>query len=210
MRAIIVGGGIPPQKSLIQKYMIGDYRVFAADSGANILNEYDIKVDYLLGDFDSINADVLNKFMEEEKITRLPKEKDFTDTHVAVLNAINMGADEIVLLGCTGKRIDHFMANICLLKVIMESGIKGYIVDDINEIYLIDKSTIINGRKGEVFSLFSYCEDTEELTITGAKYPLNNYYLKQGENLTVSNEFEDEQVEILFKKGTLLLFKILN
>lgn len=207
MRAIIVGGGIPPQKGLLKRYMTGEYIILAADSGADVLNKYDIEPDYLLGDFDSINEEVLEKFTKGVKTTKLPREKDFTDTHIAVLNAINMGVDEIVLLGCTGKRIDHFMANLCLLKLIMEQGLKGYIVDEMNEIYIIDKPTIINGKKGQVFSLFSYCENTIGLTINGAKYPLNNYELKQGDNLTVSNEFLKAQVEVSFERGCLLVFK---
>ena len=207
MRAIIVGGGITPQKSLIKKYMSGEYIVFAADSGADILDKYGIEPDYLLGDFDSINVEVLEKLTKGVNTTKLPREKDFTDTHIAVLNAISMGAKEIVLLGCTGKRIDHFMANVCLLKLMLERGVSGCIADDINEIYLIDKSSSINGKIGQIFSLFSYCEDTMGLTIKGAKYPLENYNLQQGDNLTVSNEFLKEQVEVIFEKGCLLVFK---
>ncbi|MEG2016903.1 MAG: thiamine diphosphokinase [Clostridium sp.] len=207
MRAIIVGGGIPPQKSLIKRYMSGEHIILAADSGADIVDKYDIEPDYLLGDFDSINGEVLEKLTKGVKTTKLPREKDFTDTHIAVLNAINMGAKEIVLLGCTGKRIDHFMANLCLLKVMLEYGVSGCIVDEMNEIYLIDKSSSINGEIGQVFSLFSYCEDTIGLTIEGAKYPLENYNLQQGDNLTVSNEFLKEQVEVIFERGSLLVFK---
>lgn len=207
MRAIIVGGGIPPEKKLIKKYMADEYIILAADSGADILYGYGIEPNYLLGDFDSIDCEVLEKLTQGVNTTRLPREKDYTDTHIAVLKAIDMGVDEIVLLGCTGKRIDHFMANLCLLKVILEHELKGYIVDGMNEINLIDTPTIINGKKGEVFSLFSYCEDTIGLTIKGAKYPLDNFLLKQGDNLTVSNEFSAEQVEIDFEKGCLLLFK---
>lgn len=206
MRGIIVGGGIPPQEKIMRKYMTGEYIIFAADSGADILNGYDIEPDYLIGDFDSISERVLGKLTMGVNITKLPKEKDYTDTHVAVLDAIRKGVDEIVLLGCTGKRIDHFMANLCLLKIMLEKGVTGYIVDNMNEIHFINKSTIIKGERGQVFSLFSYCEDTFGLSIKGAKYPLSNFKLKQGDNLTVSNEFVEEGVEISFEKGSLLVF----
>lgn len=208
MRAIIVGGGDCPKKSLIEKYMINDYIILAADSGADILCKYDITPDYLLGDFDSINQINLKKLVDNTNTTRLPVEKDYTDTHVAVLKAMELGANEIILLGCTGKRIDHFIANLCLLKLGIDKEISIYMVDDYNEIFLINKSTCINGRKGQTFSLFSYCEDTVDLTIRGAKYRLENFYLKQGNNLTVSNEFVNETVDISFSKGLLLVFKI--
>lgn len=207
MRAIIVGGGNPPQKDLIKRYMSGEYIILAADSGADILYKYGIDPHYLLGDFDSIDENVLNVITAGVNTIRLPREKDYTDTHIAVLKAIELGAREIVLLGCTGKRIDHFMANLCLLKLALEEGVHGYIVDEINEIYLIDKSTVIKGKMGQVFSLFSYCEDTLGLTIEGAKYALKNYHLKQGDNLTVSNEFVEEEIVISFERGCLLVFK---
>lgn len=207
MRAIIVGGGIPPQKELIKNYMRGNYIIFAADSGADILDKYSIEPDYLLGDFDSINERVLEKLSSDVNTTRLPREKDFTDMHMAVLKALDMKVDEIILLGCTGKRIDHFMANLCLLKIIVDEGAKGFIVDETNEISLINKSTVIEGKKGQVFSLFSYCKDTLGLTVEGSKYALDNYQLNEGDNLTVSNEFDEEQVKITFDEGCLLIFK---
>lgn len=208
MRAIIVGGGDPPKKTLIEKYMKDNYIIIAADSGANILCEYGIAPNYLLGDFDSIDEEALNKLSSNTNTTRLPREKDYTDTHMALLRAIDLGANEIILLGCTGNRIDHFMANLCLLKIASHKKITTFIVDDINEIFLVNKSTTIKGKKGQVFSLFSYCEDTKGLTINGGKYELKNYDLDEGDNLTVSNEFMDEIVEISFNSGCLLIFKI--
>lgn len=208
MRAIIVGGGDTPSRELLEKYMVGNFIILAADSGANIICEYGIAPDYLLGDFDSIDEKSLEALSSNVNTTRLPREKDYTDTHIAVLRAIELGADEVILLGCTGKRIDHFMANLCLLKLSLQKGISAFIVDDLNEISLINKSTTIKGKKGQVFSLFSYCEDTEGLSIEGAKYRLNNFDLSEGNNLTVSNEFEEEVVKITFNKGCLLLFKV--
>lgn len=207
MRGIIVGGGDPPKKSLIDRYRTGEHFIIAADSGANPLYKYGIEPDYLLGDFDSIDDEILDYMTIGTKTSRLPREKDYTDTHVAVLKAIDFGAKEIILLGCTGKRIDHFMANLCLLKLMLEAGVNGYIVDEINEIYLINKPTLIKGVKGQVFSLFSYCENTFGLTIHGAKYALKDYDLNEGDNLTVSNEFLEETVKISFIKGCLLVFK---
>lgn len=208
MRAIIVGGGDPPNKTLIERYMVDNYVILAADSGGNILYEYGIAPDYLLGDFDSIDERALKELSNNTDTIRLPREKDYTDTHIALLRAIELGANEIILLGCTGKRIDHFMANLCLLKVALEKGIPVFIVDDINEIFLVNKSTTIKGEKGQVFSLFSYCENTKGLTIKGGKYNLDNYNLDEGNNLTVSNEIRDEVVEIIFDSGCLLIFKI--
>ena len=42
---------------------------------------------------------------------RLKPEKDDSDTQSAVNFAIDRGAERITILGATGNRIDHLMAN---------------------------------------------------------------------------------------------------
>lgn len=207
MRAIIVGGGIPPSRNLIEKYMINNSYIIAADSGADILSEYGITPNFLLGDFDSISKDVYERFLSNTSIVRFPKEKDYTDAQAAFNKAVDLGAEEIIFLGCTGKRIDHFMANICILNEALEMGIKAYIVDEENEIFLIDESIVLEGNPGQIFSIFSYAEDTENLTLSGVKYELNNYYLTKTDNLTVSNEFLQKEANIQFSKGKLMIIK---
>lgn len=210
MRAIIVGGGEAPSKILLERYIDEDSIIIAADGGANALSMYNITPNYLLGDFDSIEGEVYEKLCSNSETTRFPREKDDTDSKIAFEKAIKLGAKEIIFLGCTGKRIDHFMANLCVLHEGLKRSINCYIVDEYNEIFLIDKSSTIYGKSGEVFSLFSYGEDTKGLTLIGAKYPLNNFNLSQVNNLTVSNEFLSEEVSIIFSNGCLLVIKIID
>lgn len=208
MRVVIVGGGDSPSKKLLDKYINGKSIIIAADSGANVLLNHEIYPNYLLGDFDSIDEKIYGKISNSSKTIRFPKEKDYTDTHIAFDKAVELGAEEIIFLGCTGKRIDHFFANLCILYKGLKKSIDCRIVDEYNEIYIIDKPTNIFGRKGEVFSLFSYIEDTYNLTMEGVKYRLENFNLLQGNNLTVSNEFMEEKVSIKFSKGCLIVIRI--
>ena len=43
------------------------------------------------------------------------------------------------------------------------------------------------------------------LNITGAKYPLKDHFLKPDDSLCVSNEFAEDEVEISFAFGTVIL-----
>ena len=45
------------------------------------------------------------------------------------------------------------------------------------------------------------------LTITGAKYPLKNHFLKPDDSLCVSNEFELDEVKISFSFGKVILME---
>ncbi|MEG0772268.1 thiamine diphosphokinase [Clostridium sp.] len=205
MRALVIGGGDAPSKELILSYLVQDTIIIAADSGANILYSYNIKPNYLLGDFDSINSHVLKEMQDTCGVVRFPIEKDYTDSDLALDKAIEVGASEVIFLGCTGKRIDHFLGNICVLYRALKSKVKAYIVDDYNVLYLTDKSVLLQGTKGETFSILSYFKDVKGLTITGAKYPLSNYDLNVENSLTISNQFNDEKVNIDFKSGVLLV-----
>ena len=208
MRVVIVGGGDPPSKELLNQYINEGSIIIAADGGANILLKHEINPDYLLGDFDSIDEKAYAETSNRSKTIRFPKEKDYTDSQIAFNKAIELGATEIIFLGCTGKRIDHFFANLCILYEGLKKSVDCRIVDEYNEIYIIDKPTDIFGKKGDVFSLFSYIEDTYDLTIEGVKYKLKNFNLSQGDNLTVSNEFMEDKVSIIFSKGCLIVVRI--
>ncbi|MCJ7690658.1 MAG: thiamine diphosphokinase [Clostridiaceae bacterium] len=206
MKVIIVSGGIPPSRELLTKEIIEGAFIIAADSGANCLYDYNITPNLLLGDFDSIHKNVLNYFKKNNCIIDIyPTEKDFTDTEIAVRKAISMKPSKIVLLGCTGSRIDHLLGNIGMLKICLENSVNAYIVDENNDIRLSNTSTSLNGVVGRIFSVQAYGDEVIGLTIAGAKYPLNNYNLKIGESISISNEFVSSNVQLNFKSGTLMI-----
>ena len=68
-----------------------------------------------------------------------PAEKDFTDTEAAVMCALAKGADEISILGATGGRLDHFLANLDLCLVPLRRGVKCTLADEHNELRLLDR-----------------------------------------------------------------------
>ncbi|MCY6372366.1 thiamine diphosphokinase [Clostridium ganghwense] len=206
MKIVIASGGMPPSYDLLYEELKEASYLICADSGANYLYEYNICPDILIGDFDSIDIQVLNYFKDNHtNIIQYPPEKDYTDTEIAVNKALELNVDEIVLLGCTGTRIDHFLGNLGMLLKCLSKKVTAYIKDEHNTITIADKSLSIFGSEGETFSLAAYSENVENLTISGAKYPLNNYYLEIGSALTISNEFQDKEVKINFDEGILLI-----
>jgi thiamine pyrophosphokinase len=206
MKVIIISGGNPPTQKLLMKEITEDTFLIGADSGANCLYDYNIHPDLLVGDFDSIDKKVLNYFKKNNCIIDIyPTEKDYTDTEIAVKKALSMKPNEIVLLGCTGSRIDHLLGNIGMLKICLENGVNASVKDENNNIRLIDTSTSLKGTVGEIFSVQSYGDEIVGLTIEGAKYPLTDYNLKIGESITISNEFVTPLVELKFKTGTLMV-----
>lgn len=208
MKAVIVSGGFAPSDNLLKEELKSSTVLICADSGGNCLYKNKIVPEYLLGDFDSIDKEALKSFKNSGcKIEKYPVNKNFTDTEIAFNKAVELKVDEIVFLGLTGNRIDHLFGNIGMLKKCLKHNIKAYIKDDNNSIEIINKSTTIKGNEGETFSLYAYCDLVKSLSIIGAKYKLDEYDLTLGDSRTVSNEFLDNEVNIVFTSGIILLFR---
>ncbi|EPY2274330.1 thiamine diphosphokinase [Clostridium sporogenes] len=206
MKAIIIAGGKAPSKELLKQEMKDYSYIICADSGANCLYEYGITPDFILGDMDSIDKRIFSYFKEKGVyMDKYPKDKDFTDGLVALNKAIELKADTIALLGCTGNRIDHILGNLGFLEICLKNNIKAYIKDENNEIFLIDKNISLKSRKPNYFSLQAYGSNVEGVTLFNAKFPLENYTLKMGDTLTTSNEFTDKELHIHIKSGTLIV-----
>ena len=105
--------------------------------------------------------------------------------------------------------MDHAIANIHILKDALEANIHCQILDRYNRIYLINKSIQLEKDKvyGKYVSLIPLTSTVEGLTLTGFKYPLNNYTLPIGTSLGISNEIIDNTAHIEMKKGILIVIE---
>lgn len=208
MKVIIVSGGQPPKEETIKKHIEKDTYVISADKGTDTLYKYNISPNLILGDFDSIDIEILNYYEKKGCVVdRFKREKDFTDTEAAIEEAIKLKPTEILLFAATGTRIDHTLANIGLLSRCMKNNIKAAIIDENNEISIHNKSFKFSEDKGAIFSLQAFGEVVKGLNILGAKYPLNNYDLHFGDPRTVSNESIGEDIHITFNSGIVILIK---
>lgn len=184
--------------------------LLAADRGVEFFMDTEFVPETAVGDFDSLSEkgkEYLRQHREIEIISLQP-EKDDSDTQSAMNLAIDKGAKEILLLGATGTRMDHFMANLGLLVLGKERGVKVAIADANNYICLIPSGSVLNKEEqfGKYVSFFSVGEDVTGLTLNGFKYPLLNYHLKvKDSGLTVSNEIAEETAEVIYKTGTLMM-----
>lgn len=204
MRALIISGGTPPSERIFKEEMEKCQLLLGADSGCETYFKYGITPDYALGDFDSIKNEYKEK-LNSTNVIKFNSEKDNTDSEIAVLKAIELGAKEIMLLGFTGTRIDHTLSNLGLLNTCLKNGVKAYIKDSNNIIHIIDKPTSLKGNKGSYISFQAFGEEVEDFSIKGAKYELDSYTLTFGDGRCVSNEFLDGSIRINFKKGKVLI-----
>lgn len=211
MKTLIVSGGNVEKDFLLSIYSNNKFEnIIASDKGLEILDKLGIIPNYIIGDFDSINKKILDKYINNKRveIRKLNPEKDYTDTHMALKLGVEIKSKEIIILGGLGTRIDHMLANIHILKEALENGIECKIVDSRNEIQLINKKTILKIDKNyKYISLIPLTTKAEGITLKGFKYPLSNATLEIGHSIGVSNEQIEDNAIIDLKAGILILIK---
>lgn len=187
--------------------------IIAADRGVEYAILLDLKVDYLIGDFDSVDEKILKKAkLISNKVVEFEKEKDDTDTALAIDLAIRENVDEIVLLSATGNRLDHTMTTIFSLISYLDTNINIVILDKNNKIYLKKDETFFIEKKeqhGKYVSFLPFTK-TVKLSLKGMKYNLDNFVVNRGSTLLQSNEIEEERAKIIIEDGILAVFETLD
>lgn len=211
-KGIIISGGTIDDAFALQ--MLGEIQpeyVIGVDRGLEFLYNHQVMPTHIVGDFDSVEAQVLAHFKGQEniEIRAFNPVKDATDTEIAIRLAIQIGVEELWILGATGTRLDHVWGNVQTLKVAHDHGVKAYIMDPYNRISLHEKEVCLLKEEafGTYFSVFPFGGIVERLSIEGAKYPLKDYRLCPYDSRCVSNEMQDDEVKITFPEGIIILME---
>ena len=209
MKAVIFTGGRYRNRKFYAELLNKekpDY-ILCADKGTETALALGITPDLVLGDFDSINPDSLKQVQQMEiPIVKHPVHKDETDTELAITTCLKKKIDEIILLGALGTRFDHSLSNVYLLGRLENSGVRGRIIDEYNELFILKNKEKLKIPTGTTVSLIAYTDEAEGISLKGFEYSLNNAeldHLAAGHG--VSNVAVEEEQEISVRKGTLLV-----
>lgn len=201
--ALIVGNGEPPPCALLEEFAGADL-LLCADGGAHTTLRYGLQPDYIIGDLDSLGTDARSAVPAEHLIAVDPEGDLGTDAQKVLDHAIGIGLTEAVLLGFTGRRIDHLLWNLSLLKT-YRGRIALRMVDEHCETRLIDRRIRFHAALGQKLSLCPLAGLVEDITTTGLKWPLHKAALVPGVRNGISNEVVAALVEIEVGNGDLLL-----
>ena len=212
MRYVIISGGCIDDTFATKWLKKNEYDcMIAADSGMNFLHRNGLVPDIIAGDFDSVEIESLQHFqgLNDVQVIKLNPMKDDTDTEFVIREAIRRGATEIIVLGATGTRLDHVLANVNLLGIGLEENVSIELVDAHNRIRMIDDSLEIekSNQFGSFISILPVKGDAKGVTLEGMKYPLEDAYVGCFSSLGVSNEIYEEVARISVKDGTLLVIE---
>lgn len=207
-RAVIFANGRIGDYDGIRALVRDDDWILCADGGARHALKLGLRPDVLLGDFDSLDPEVVQEVSRTgAEVVRVPAEKDQTDTHLVLDLAVSRGAREILVLGAAGDRLDHTIANILLLPRMAAMGVDVTIVDEKNIIRVTSGGISLEGRPGEFVSLIPLTPEVSGVTTSELKYPLHKGRLTWGESTGVSNEFTGDTAEVTIESGWLLVIQ---
>lgn len=186
--------------------------VIACDAGLEHCLQVDLRPDYIVGDFDSLDPeylDMVNEIRENEpdKVITLPCEKDDTDTLRALRLGLDKGYRDFRIYGALGgERVEHTIANIQCLIFLKEHGAKGYLLDDVSMTTVICNETVeLNAQMTGYLSVFAVNGRAAGVTLKNLKYELEDETVTSGYPVGVSNEFIGKSAEVTVKNGMLLV-----
>lgn len=208
-KCVIFTGGAPIYCRGFDKSDFEGCLIIAADSGIVQLERlnhegFGLSPDILLGDMDSFDKETALKSYPKAEFLSFPPRKDYTDTQLALDVAKSKGFENIDIIGGTGNRADHYLANLALIRKCTLEGIKLSICDGKNKITYCNDGKV-SAEKNIRFKYFSILPDTENLygvTISGAKYPLDNAAVDRDLPVSVSNEITGDKCDIEVERGS--------
>lgn len=195
--AVIIGGGPLERPRSASSANRADGQVsfdlvIAADGGYDAALAAAYEPSHLVGDLDSI-SDLGRKHAEHHGVTihRHPPDKDDTDTALAVVLALDLGATHLTLIGpADAGRLDHLLGSIAVLGIprlatcqAVTAHTSGATLHVVHPGRLLRLELELDCT----FSLLALHGDCEGVDLTGSAWELSGADLSGSGSLGVSN-----------------------
>ncbi|MCP4309424.1 MAG: thiamine diphosphokinase [bacterium] len=202
--ALIIAGGKPAKPTLAEQLDKPDW-IVAADSGLDQANRLGLTPDLVIGDMDSVQpASLAAAESAGIKIKRHPEDKDATDLELAIDAVTTAGFGRATIIGGTGGRMAHTMANAMLL--LQERSIElDWLTSRARTTALRSgQERTYLGTNGPLLSVLAtggpaLCHST------GLKWPLADSPLLPGSTRGISNEIIDNAAIVGVSDGQALI-----
>jgi thiamine pyrophosphokinase len=213
MIALIVvngpGEGFGPWENQVRQARL----VVAADGGARRARALGLVPHALVGDADSLDEETA-RWLEEQGAARVqhPRAKDETDLELALLHAVEAGADEILVLGAWGGRPDQSIANLQLLAHPRLAGRVVRLLGSTYQMFLLHggEGRTITGRVGDTVSLLPLNGDARGICTAGLRWKLDGETLSFGPARGISNEMTAPLARVSVEEGLLLVVHLVR
>ena len=167
---ILAAGDFPRSESVLQLLDEADM-IACCDSAAETLAASGRVPDLIVGDLDSISAEIKQRYADRMVVCRGQDDNDLTKTFHEVLR---LHPSVIHILGATGLREDHALANISLLADYQREAPQCQIdlVSDYGRFVAASGQRTFASEPRQEVSIFAF-DHSLRMTATGLQYPLD-------------------------------------
>lgn len=201
--ALVLAGGELPLDHLLPALLSATGPVVAADGGLRHAARLGLEPDLLVGDLDSVTADVLAAH-PALPVDRRPVEKDELDLELALAAAARLGATSARVIGAFGDRLDQSFAALLIAsrRVMAEPAFPVSLHAGRHEGHVASagRRLRLSAAAGSTVSLLALAGDATVST-EGLRYPLERDPLPFGVGLGVSNELVGSQAVVTCHEG---------
>lgn len=199
--AIILANGRFPKSRKVLEILHSAKYIICCDGAIKNLDSHSIMPDIIIGDMDSVGTTLLNKY--KEKILKIT-EQDTNDLSKSFRYALEQGFNQLTILGATGKREDHSLANISLLYR-FNREVNTEIISDYGIWTCCNESSLFESFPGQQVSIFSNRANTKVYS-ENLRYPLDGILLDELWKGTL-NESTSNSFRISFDRGEIIVFR---
>lgn len=202
---VIVANGSFPVSPLPLQMLEKASVIIACDGAVEILHERGIIPSAIVGDLDSLSAEMREIYADRLHIN---EDQEINDLTKAVHHAHSCGAKDVLIIGATGIREDHTLGNISLLADYAPLFNRVEILTDYGLFTPLQQTSTLESQPGQQVSLFALYPEGE-VTTEGLRWPITNRILTswwQGSlNEALGNTFTIHMSE----KARIIVYRLL-
>ena len=198
---VIVANGDFPSHKVPLLILQDSSTIICCDGAANHLVKNGMEPNYILGDMDSIDDSLKNKY--KEQVIELPDQNE-NDLRKVIQWVEDKGVKKTAILGATGKRDDHSLANIFTL-LHYHSPLKMTMFTNHGIFSVVQGEQKFNSFTGQQVSIFT-TDSNIEITSVNLKYILNNKSLSDLYSGSL-NESTGTEFSISISQGKILVYR---
>jgi thiamine pyrophosphokinase len=160
-----------------------------------------------VGDLDSLEPELVDQLVAAgTKVERHPVSKDATDLELAIERAIRDGAQEIMLVGALGGRLDQALANVLILAQREWPAAISLVEEDQVATLLRGGETLtLTAAVGATVSLLPLSAQVTGISYQGLLYPLTDATLMLGSTRGISNVVAEQPATVQIATGLALV-----